>query len=375
MPTASGERRSILLSLAVVAAGVAAALYHFPRQPAYAAEARQRERLAQAPRVEVIVDGEHMVHGMAVDARGTLYITTIGEDDVYALSKPGQRVRFTDQDEQESNPSRHRSLESPSTLTADAMGNLYALDASGPRFGCFASARVKRIAADGKVSALAHADTAMAPRNIGGGMMPIAVDKTGALYMLTQDGPYKVSGAGKLFPQPVPEGEADYAFPPQEGVLAAHPDGGVVVASPGHGVYRLLPDGRAARLETRGGDCSLDVPIAPVAQDDSTCRTGPHSGCTERTTAPKAPRCKIDALAVDAGGRIFLSDDGRILQVDTDGAISTFFDPAKGPPIPLKNPVQDYPLTLMALGPHGEVYWARFATLYKITPWSRLRRR
>ncbi|NHZ90718.1 hypothetical protein F2P45_17060 [Massilia sp. CCM 8733] len=320
--------------------------------------------------MEVLVDGKHVVHGMAVDVRGTLYITTIGEDDVYAVSKPGQRTRFTDRDEQESNPSRHRSLESPTTLAADGLGNLYALDGSGPRLGCFASARVKRIATDGKVSALAHADTAMAPYTMGGGMMPIAVDKTGTLYMLSQDGPYKVSGAGKLVLLPVPDGAADDASR-MLGALAAHPDGGVVVASSGHGVYRILPDGRAVRLATQGGDCALATPITPVTPDESTCRTGPHSGCAERTTAPKAVRCNINAVAVDAGGRIFLSDDARILQVDTDGTISTFFDPDKDAPIPLENPVQDYPLTLMALGPNGEVYWTRFSTVYKITPWSR----
>lgn len=374
MQADTGARRSILLSLAVVVAGVAAAAYHFPRQQRYANEAQQRERLAQAPTVEVMVDGEHVIHGMTVDARGTVYITTIREDDVYAVSKPGQRNRLTDRDEQESNPSRHRSLESPTTLAADGAGNLYALDASGPGFGCFASARVKRIGPDGKVSAMVHADTAMASRNMGGGMMPITVDKTGALYMLAQDGPYKVSRGGELLLLPVPDGAANNAFPMQLGAMAAHPDGGVVVASNNHGMYRILPDGRTARLETHGGDCSLATPALPVTPDDGTCGTGPHNGCAGRTTAPTAPPCKVNAFAVDAGGRIFLSDEGRILQVDPDGTISTFFDPDKGTPIPLKNPIPYYPLTLMAAGPNGEVYWAQWTTLYKVTPWSRMPR-
>jgi hypothetical protein len=348
-----GARRSILLSLAIVAAGCAAALYHVPRQRAYAADAQQRARLAQAPRVEVIVDGEMVIQGMTVDARGALYITAVSDDDVYAVSKPGQRSRFTDQGELANNPSRHRSLSRPSTLTADAAGKLYALDASGPLFGCFASPRIKHIAADGKVSALAHADTAMAPHTMGSGMVPIAVDKAGNLYMQEGDATYQLTRTGTRRRQALPDGAADDSFAQHDGALAAHPDGGLVVANQGHGVYRLLPDGRAVRLTTHGGDCSLGSSTARVAQ---------------------AQRCRIDALAVDADGRIFLSNAARILQVDTDGTISTFFDPGNGTPLPLKQPLQDYGPTLMAPGPHGALYWARFSTLLKFTPWSRMPR-
>lgn len=373
MQVHTSARRSILFSLAVVIAGIAAAAFHFPRQQAYAAQAQQRARLAQAPTVEVIVDGDYAIDGMAVDARGTLYITEHNGNHVYAIGKAGQRTKFTDPVWRNDDPSGIRTVVIPTTLATDRAGNLYALDASGPTRGCIMSSRLKKIGADGKASTLAMADAAMATLPMKA-IMGVAVDGRGAVYLQEYNTVYTVSSTGKLVELPQPDGSSESDSHEHDGAIAAHPDGGVIVANGQDGVYRILPDGRAARLATRGGDCSLSPPAAPLASNGSVCGAGGDGSCANRRTAAQAPTCNINAIAVDARGRIFLSNDARILQVDTDGAITTFFDPAKGTPMPLKNPLQDNGLTMMALGPHGEVYWAGWTTLYKLTPWSRMPR-
>ncbi|UOD31760.1 hypothetical protein INH39_08785 [Massilia violaceinigra] len=360
MPTASGERRSILLSLAVVAAGVAAALHHFPRQQAYAAEAQQRERMAQAGRLQVIEHGVAMIDGLAVDARGRLFVSDQRENSVHAIDGAGKRTQFAGQTMVGGYPDPYSatSLLSPSGLGAGGDGNLYIADRGQLSGGCINFSRIRQIAPDGKVSAIAHADAAMDRASFPPDVTALAVGRNGDLYVQDQMYTYKLSSTGKRSQLPVPAAPRQDAPAEEERNrgLAAHPDGGVVVANMRHGVYRILPDQRAVPLASRGADCALGASRA--------------SGNT-RLARP----CMINALAVDARGRIFLWEGGRILRIDTDGAVSTVFNPVDaGPLAPDPPSTQDAP-GLMALGPRGEIYLAQAMTLYKVTPWSRLRPR
>ncbi|NHZ90717.1 hypothetical protein F2P45_17055 [Massilia sp. CCM 8733] len=67
-------------------------------------------------------------------------------------------------------------------------------------------------------------------------------------------------------------------------------------------------------------------------------------------------------------------EGGRTLSIDTDGAVSTVFNPVDARPMLPDPPLTQYEPGLMALGPRGEIYPAQAMNLYKVTPWSRLRR-
>lgn len=358
MPTAPGERRSILLSLALVAAGIVAAACHFPRQQAYAAEAQQRERLAQAGRLEVIEDGVDVIDGLAVDARGRLFVSQKRYSSVYAMNRAGKREQFVGQGRPESPPppDRRMHLLFPSALTADATGNLYVADKSNDNLGCILGSRIKKIAPDGTVSRLAHADAALDDGNGQPDVTALALARAGDLYVQDWGSTYKLSGAGKRSVLPVPDTPHQPAHNElaQNRGLAAHPDGGVMVANTRYGVYRILADDRAVPLASNGADCWLGA--------------GNATGVGHQPGA-----CMINALAVDAHGRIFLWEGGRILRIDTDGAVTTIFNLADATPMPPDPPLTQYEPGLMALGARGEIYLAQAMTLYKVTPWSRLR--
>ncbi|HEX8615819.1 MAG TPA: hypothetical protein VF800_31445 [Telluria sp.] len=365
-------RRSIVLSLALIAAGVATAAYQLPRQGALAAEAEQRNRLAQAARMQVVANGQYMIESIAVDARGTLYISAMNEHRVYAMNDAGQRIEFTDRNAPEHETFRPERLLYPTALAADATGNLYVADRSMDTGGCVLGPRIKKIGPGGALTRLAHADAALDHHTAGLLVTAIAVDSEGVLYVQEWGDTFKLSSTGKRTLLAVPDSVDAAGEPAPNGGLAAHPEGGVIVANSRHGLYRVFPDGRAVTLETHGGDCALASPRAPVPPDFSVCGPTPDSACVKRVEAAQPVPCIINAVAVDAHGRIFLSDNSRILRVDTDGAMSTVFDPGDTEPMPLKNPRQQHGPATMALSPRGDIYWAREAKLYKITPWSRL---
>lgn len=358
MPASPGARRSIVLSLAMVAAGIAAAACHFPRQQAHAAQAQQRARLAQAGRLEVIEHGVAAIDGLAVDAGGRLMVSETGHSSVHAIDSAGKREQFAGQGSLESPPPADSSMQLlfPSALAADASGNVYVADKSNDNIGCILGSRIRKIAADGTVSRLAHADAALDKGNGQPDVTALAVAPAGDLYVQDSESTYKLSRTGKRSVLPVPDAPHQIAHDElalNRG-LAAHPDGGVVVANTRYGVYRILADDRAVPLASHGADCWLGASNA----------TG---------VAHQRRACMIDALVVDAHGRIFLWEGGRILRIDAGGAVSTVFDPVDARPMPSTPPSTQYERGLMALGARGEIYLAHEMTLYKVTPWSRLR--
>ncbi|NHZ82402.1 hypothetical protein F2P44_24415 [Massilia sp. CCM 8695] len=374
-----GERRSILLSLALVAAGIATAAYQMPRQAAMAAEAEQRRRAVPAAHQEVIEDGKDIIDGMTVDARGTLYVSSRRDERVYVMRADGRRSEFIREVVRSDDPLKRINLIIPHALSADGQGNIYVADTSNDDHGCIRYPRIKKFTPDGKVTRLAHADAAMEYQSITDQYIHIAAiasDGAGQLYVQDDDNTYKISGTGKRIRLPIPGNARMHAYAPgtlaQKRGMAAHPDGGVVVTDSRHGVYRITPDERAVPVATHGGDCSLAAPESP---DDSRCAGGAHTACRANVDATRAVSCKISAVAVDAHGRIFLTDNTRILQVDTDGKMSTYFRFDKAGLLPRQNPAVRHDLTEMALGPRGEIYVANDMTIYKITPGRSSRRR
>ncbi|MDQ1829862.1 hypothetical protein [Massilia scottii] len=373
------ERRSIFLSLALVAAAIATAACQMPRQAAMAAEAEQRRRAMPAARQEVIEDGKDIIDGMTVDARGTLYVSSRRDDRVYIMSAGGRRSEFIREVVRSDDPLKRINLIIPHALSADGQGNIYVADNSNDDHGCIRYPRIKKFTPDGTVTRLAHADAAMEYQSITDqyiNIAAIASDRAGQLYVQGDDDTYKISGTGKRIRLPVPGSARMHVHAP--GTLrlirsmAAHPDGGVVVAHSQHGVYRITPDERAVPVATHGGDCSLAAPEPP---DDSTCAGGANTACRAKVNATPAVSCDISAVAVDARGRIFLTDNTRILQVDTDGKMSTYFRFDNTGLLPRQNRPVQYDLTEMALGPRGEIYVATDMTIYKITPGESSRRR
>ncbi|MDQ1922698.1 hypothetical protein [Massilia pseudoviolaceinigra] len=377
MTAEPSERRSISLSLALVAAAIATAACQMPRWAAMAAQSEQRSRAVPAAQQEVIEDGKDIIDGMTVDARGTLYVSSRREDRVYVMSAGARRSEFIREVVRSDDPLKRVNLIIPHALSADGQGNIYVADHSNDDHGCIRYPRIKKITPDGTVTRLAHADAAMEYQSITDqyiNIAAIASDRAGQLYVQGDDDTYKISGTGKRIRLPVP-GSAHKHAPGTLGLsrsMATHPDGGVVVAHSQHGVYRITPDERAVPVATHGGDCSLAAPDAPGG---SMCAGGANTACRAAVNVTRAVSCKISAVAVDARGRIFLTDNTRILQVDTDGKMSTYFRFDNTGLLPRQNRPVQYDLTEMALGPRGEIYVATDMTIYKITPGESSRRR
>ncbi|WP_229421924.1 hypothetical protein [Massilia aquatica] len=143
------------------------------------------EPLAQAGRLQVIEHGVAMIDGLAVDARGRLFISDQRENSVHAIDSAGKRTQFAGQRMVGGYPDPYSatSILSPSRLGTGDDGSLYIADRGQVSGGCINFSRIRQIAPDGKVSAIAHADAAMDRASFPPEVTTLAVGRNGDLYV------------------------------------------------------------------------------------------------------------------------------------------------------------------------------------------------
>ena len=191
--------------------------------------------------------------GVAVDARGHLYIADAGDHRVRVVTPDGVIRTFAGDGHAgfrgDGGPATQAQLRSPYGLAVDPAGNVYIAD--------LGNARVRRISPDGVITTVAGGDgmRLVAPRNV-------AVDRTGALYISDFGGHriYRVSSSGAVAAV-AGAGEAGYvgdggpalsALINAPGGLAVDAAGVVYFADTGNRRIRYVRNGRIETLGVAG---------------------------------------------------------------------------------------------------------------------------
>jgi uncharacterized protein (TIGR03437 family) len=261
--------------------------------------------------------------GLAVDSSGNLYIADLDNFRIRKVTPDGI-IRTVAGNGQfgysgDGGPAVQATLNIPSSVTADAAGNLYVADAAGNR--------VRKIAADRTVTTVVGSGS---PGFTGDGgpaveaslYSPLAagVDAAGNLYVLdalsrvrrvTPDGiintfagnggAYAGNAGDQFSGDSGPAVQADLGLPLGVLGMAVDPAGNVYIAETSNQrIRKVTPDGTITTIAGKGQDTGDNIPALSAALNEPT------------------------GLAVDAGGNLYIADNGRgVRKVTPDGTITT----------------------------------------------------
>ncbi len=305
------------------------------------------------------------ITSMAVTPAGELIVTDAGLNRIFKIGVDGMITvvagRGRCRSVGDGGPAVQADVCAPSSVVADASGNLYFIDASDRDQDAY---RVRRIAPNGVVDAYAgngEGDDRVVPGPaLKSPMLPraIAVDPRGGLVISSAvsllDGEeitdlVRVTPAGLLEIVKAP-GLSAFTI----NTLCVDPQGNIYAGSPLPGrVFRVTPAGAVEKVAGNeryryagdGGPATLALLNGPLG------------------------------LALDRANNLYVADtlNGRIRKIDPSGAISTIAGNGDAQPqIPLVEPgtpATEIPLSLpvgIAIGPDGLLYFSSLAGLHRI---------
>jgi uncharacterized protein (TIGR03437 family) len=305
--------------------------------------------------------------GLAVDRAGNIYVSDSQDHRIRKIDSSGVITTVAGDGHPGSRgdggPATAAQLDAPYGLVLDGAGNLYVAD--------LGNARVRVIAADGVIRAVAAGARFNQPRNV-------AVDRFGNLYIsdFGDHRVYRVTRAGAVervaglgWPGSIGDGEvvvAEYAPLRAPADLAVDRNGTLYIADSGNGRVRKIERGLMSTVTVADIELALPTGLALDSNDNlyvadkaiaSVVRLTPSADRVATAEQLQEPR----AIAFDRAGNLLIADLGRVWELSKGGVLSTLAGGAGFRPLGDLGPPAAAHLEApsgVAVGPDGALYIA-----------------